>query len=228
MRILLIEDDPMIGESLEEGLRQESYVIDWVRDASSSELALKRDVYDLILLDLGLPGGSGLDVLTRYRRRDGAAPVLILSARDGKGERVAGLDAGADDYLVKPFDLDELYARIRALLRRRAGRTSPKVVYRGIVLDPARHSASFQGQDLQLTRRQFVVLYALMDPPGDVVTREQLEDKLYGWKDGVESNTVDVFIHHLRKKLGSSLIKNVRGVGYRLADEEPDSPDSDE
>lgn len=226
MRILLIEDDPMIGESLEEGLRQESYVIDWVRDASSSELALKRDVYDLILLDLGLPGGSGLDVLTRYRSRDGAAPVLILSARDGKGERVAGLDAGADDYLVKPFDLDELYARIRALLRRRAGRTSPKVAYRGIVLDPARHSASFQGQDLQLTRRQFVVLYALMDPPGDVVTREQLEDKLYGWKDGVESNTVDVFIHHLRKKLGSSLIKNVRGVGYRLADEESD--DSDE
>jgi two-component system OmpR family response regulator/two-component system response regulator QseB len=226
MRILLIEDDPMIGESLEEGLRQESYVIDWVRDASSSELVLKRDVYDLILLDLGLPGGSGLDVLTRYRSRDGAAPVLILSARDGKGERVAGLDAGADDYLVKPFDLDELYARIRALLRRRAGRTSPKVAYRGIVLDPARHSASFQGQDLQLTRRQFVVLYALMDPPGDVVTREQLEDKLYGWKDGVESNTVDVFIHHLRKKLGSSLIKNVRGVGYRLADEESD--DSDE
>lgn len=217
MRLLLVEDDPMIGESVEEGLRSENYAVDWVRDGRGAELALANGVYDIILLDLGLPRKQGLDVLVEYRGRGGDAPVLILTARDATSDRVRGLDAGGDDYLVKPFDLDELFARIRALARRRAGRTQPDIVFQQLVLRPAAHEALLAGKQLPLSAREFALLQALMDPPGQVVSRAALEEKLYGWNDEIESNAVEVYIHHLRKKLGADFIKNVRGVGYKVA-----------
>lgn len=217
MRLLLVEDDSMIGESLEEALRGEDYAVDWVRDGRSAELVLSNQVYDLALLDLGLPKKQGLDVLTWFRKQGGDIPVLIITARDATADRVKGLDAGADDYLIKPFDLDELFARVRALLRRRVGRARPEVTFREITLDPATHDVTFQGLPLHLSAREFSLLYALMDPPGEIVSREKLEEKLYGWNEEVESNTIEVYIHILRKKLGSDSIRNVRGVGYKLA-----------
>ncbi len=217
MRLLLVEDDPMIGESLEEGLRGERYAVDWVRDGRGAELALANDVYDLVLLDLGLPRKQGLEVLAEYRRRGGGAPVLIITARDAPPERVKGLDSGADDYLVKPFDLDELFARVRALLRRRVGRTSPELEFGGLTLNPATHEASLDGRALALSAREFALLHALLERPGEIVSRPALEEKLYGWNEEIGSNTVEVHIHSLRKKLGGDAIKNVRGVGYKLA-----------
>jgi two-component system OmpR family response regulator/two-component system response regulator QseB len=214
MRLLLIEDDPMIGDSIAEGLRAEHYALDWVRDGQAALLALVGDVYDLLLLDLGLPGRDGLEVLRQYRARGGAAPVLIITARDSTLERVQGLDAGADDYLVKPFDLEELSARVRALLRRGAGRTQPDIVHRALRLRVATHEAFLDGQPLPLSAREFSLLAALLDPPGRVMSKALLEQKLYGWNEEVESNTVDVYVHRLRKKLGADFIKNVRGVGY--------------
>jgi DNA-binding response OmpR family regulator len=219
MRILLVEDDAMIGESLEEELREQGYAVDWVRDGNSAELALQTHAYDLVLLDLGLPRKQGLDVLADYRRHGGEAPVLIITARDAIDDRVKGLDAGSDDYLVKPFDLDELNARVRALLRRRVGRANPEIHYQQLVLNPATHEVYYKQQLLSLSAREFAVLHALMDPPGEVVPRSRLEEKLYGWGEEVESNTLDVFIHHLRKKLGTDFIRNVRGVGFKLANE---------
>jgi len=206
----------MIGESLEEGLRGERYAVDWARDGRSAELALEGASYDLVLLDLGLPRKEGLEVLAAYRRRGGKAPVLIVTARDATRDRVAGLDAGADDYLVKPFDLDELYARVRALLRRGAGRTSPELSFAGVTLNPAKHEAAREGRPLHLSVREFALLEALMDRPGEVVSRAALEEKLYGWNEEVGSNTVEVHIHSLRRKLGAEFIKNVRGVGYKV------------
>lgn len=217
MRLLLVEDDPMIGESIEEGLRGENYAVDWVRDGRAAELALAGQAYDLVLLDLGLPRRQGMEVLSGYRRQGGGAPVLIITARDATPERVKALDAGADDYLVKPFDLDELFARIRALLRRRAGRASPEVMFRGLTLNPATHEAALNGVPLRLSAREFALLHALMDRPGEVVSRAKLEEKLYGWSEEVESNTVEVYIHLLRRKLGAGFIRNVRGVGYKMA-----------
>ena len=219
MRLLLVEDDSMIGESVEEGLRGENYAVDWVRDGRAAELALSNGVYDLVLLDLGLPKKQGLDVLAGYRKQGPGAPVLIITARDATTDRVKGLDAGADDYLVKPFDLDELFARVRALLRRRVGRTNPDISFRELTLNPATHDVTLQGRPLHLSAREFALLYALMDRPGEVVSKEQLEEKLYGWNEEVESNTVEVYIHLLRKKLGSGFIKNVRGVGYKVVQE---------
>ena len=219
MRLLLVEDDSMIGESVEEGLRGENYAVDWVRDGRAAELALSNGVYDLVLLDLGLPKKQGLDVLAGYRKQGPGAPVLIITARDATTDRVKGLDAGADDYLVKPFDLDELFARVRALLRRRVGRTNPDISFRELTLNPATHDVTLQGRPLHLSAREFALLYALMDPPGEVVSKEKLEEKLYGWNEEVESNTVEVYIHLLRKKLGSGFIKNVRGVGYKVVQE---------
>jgi len=216
MRLLLVEDDPMIGESLEEGLRGERYAVDWARDGRAAELALGGAPYDVVLLDLGLPRKEGLEVLAAYRRRGGEAPVLIITARDATRDRVAGLDAGADDYLVKPFDLDELYARVRALLRRGAGRTSPELSFGGVTLNPATHEATRESRPLILSPREFALLEALMDRPGEVVSRAALEEKLYGWNEEVGSNTVEVHIHSLRKKLGAGFIKNVRGVGYKV------------
>jgi two-component system OmpR family response regulator/two-component system response regulator QseB len=215
--MLLVEDDPMIGESIEEGLRGEYYAVDWVRDGHAAELAIECHAYDLVLLDLGLPKKQGLDVLASYRKRGGEAPVMLITARDATADRVKGLDTGADDYLVKPFDLDEMFARIRALLRRRTGRVQPDITHRGLVMNVATHDVTLNALPVHLSSREFAVLHALMDPPGQVLSRAQLEEKLYGWSEEVESNTVDVYIHHLRRKLGVEFIKNVRGVGYKVA-----------
>ena len=206
----------MIGESIEEGLRGESYAVDWVRDGAAADLALAAFSYDLLLLDLGLPGKQGMDVLRTLRGAGADLPVLIITARDGTPARVAGLDAGADDYLVKPFDLDELLARIRALLRRRVARTRSVIVHGAVTLDLASHDVFLHGQAVKLSSREFSVLRALLDNPGSVVSKAQLEEKLYGWNSEVESNTVDVYVHHLRKKFGADFIKNVRGVGYKI------------
>jgi two-component system OmpR family response regulator/two-component system response regulator QseB len=217
VRLLLVEDDPMIGESIGDGLRSDSYAVDWVRDGAAVELATAGVAYDLLLLDLGLPGKQGMDVLRSLRARGSDTPVLIISARDGTPDRVAGLDAGADDFLVKPFDLDELLARVRALLRRRVARTRSMVVHGALTLDLASHDVTFDGEPVRLSAREFSVLRALLDSPGTVVSKSQLEEKLYGWNAEVESNTVDVYVHHLRKKFGADFIKNVRGVGYKVA-----------
>ncbi|MDA8329080.1 MAG: response regulator [Betaproteobacteria bacterium] len=217
MRLLLVEDDPMIGESMHEALTGENYAVDWVRDGRSAELALGNGVYDLLLLDLGLPKKQGLQVLSEYRQRGGMLPVLIITARDATVDRVAGLDTGADDYLVKPFDLDELFARVRALLRRHAGRAQPVIVSGELTLNPASHEVFLGGKLLSLSAREFALLYALLDPPGRVLSLAELEEKLYGWDREIDSNTVEVYIHHLRKKLGTDFIRNVRGVGYKVA-----------
>ena len=217
MRLLLVEDDAMIGESLNEALTGENYAVDWVRDGRSAELALDNGVYDLLLLDLGLPKKQGLQVLSEYRQRGGMLPVLIITARDATADRVSGLDAGADDYLVKPFDLDELFARVRALLRRHAGRAQPLIEHGDVVLDPASREVFLRGGLLSLSAREFALLQALLDPPGRVLSLAQLEEKLYGWDQEIGSNAVEVYIHRLRKKLGTDFIRNVRGAGYKVA-----------
>lgn len=217
MRLLLIEDDPMIGESMEEVLRREDYAVDWVRDGDSALLVLRQDIYDLVLLDLGLPCKPGIQVLQRYRALGGAVPVLIVTARDATAARVEGLDSGADDYLVKPFEVDELLARVRALLRRGKAPTQAVVRHRGLQVDMACHVASLHGEPLHLPAREFAVLRALLDVPGRVISKAQLEEKVYGWGEEIESNAIDVYIYHLRKKLGNDFIQNVRGVGYKLA-----------
>ena len=214
MRLLLVEDDPMIGEAVLDALRAEHYAVDWVRDGSMAETALRTEEYDLVLLDLGLPGGSGLDVLRGLRARRATVPVLIATARDGIADRIAGLDAGADDYLVKPFDVDELQARIRALLRRSAGRGEPVFSQRGVTLNPATHEATVHGEPVSLSAREWAVLEPMLQRPGVVFSRAQLEQKLYGWKDEISSNAIEVFIHGLRKKLGGDMIQTVRGLGY--------------
>lgn len=216
MRLLLVEDDPMIGESAQKGLRQDGFAVDWVRDGQAAELALANGVYELVLLDLGLPRKGGLDVLSGLRARGNAVPVLILTARDAVPDRVKGLDRGADDYLVKPFDLDELAARVRALLRRRAGRAEPLITHGDLTLNPATREASLAGKPLTLSAREFALLEALLDRPGAILSRAQLEERVYGWGEEVESNTVEVYVHSLRKKLGTRFIRNVRGVGYTI------------
>lgn len=216
MRILLVEDDTMIGEAVLDALRAEHYAVDWVRAGDMAETALRTQDYDLVLLDLGLPRRDGLDVLRALRARKVRTPVLIATARDGVAQRVAGLDAGADDYVHKPYDLDELLARIRALLRRAAGRAEPVYEHLGVAIDPATRAASVNGQSVQLSAREWAVLEPLLARPGVVLSRAQLEDKLYGWKDEISSNAVEVYIHGLRRKLGADLIRNVRGVGYMV------------
>ncbi|MDQ6626958.1 MAG: winged helix-turn-helix domain-containing protein [Pseudomonadota bacterium] len=225
MRLLLVEDDRMIGDSLQRALRLEGYAVDWVRDAAAADGTLASERFDLVLLDLGLPPGNagargaggivdGLDVLRAARARQDATPVIVLTARDARGDRVAGLDAGADDYLVKPFEFDELNARIRAVLRRHAGRAEPLLAVGAVTLDPANRRVAVNGVPVTLSAREFAVLEALMTKPGAVLSRAQLEDRLYGWGEEIESNAVTVYIHQLRRKLGSDFIHNVRGVGY--------------
>jgi len=214
MRILFAEDDTMIGASVRRGLTQDGFTVDWVRDGRAAELALAEQVHDALLLDLGLPRKSGLDVLSAMRRGGDRRPVLIITARDAISDRVAGLDAGADDYLVKPFALDELAARLRALSRRNAGRADPVIVHGEIELDPAARQVRRAGAPVALSAREFALLEALLVRPGAILSRSQLEEKLYGWKDAVESNAVEVHIHALRRKLGADLIRNVRGIGW--------------
>ena len=217
MRLLLAEDDPMIGASIQKGLRQDGFAVDWVHDGRAAELALQERVHDMLLLDLGLPRRAGLEVLGAMRKRGDARPVLILTARDAIADRVAGLDAGADDYVVKPFALDELAARIRALSRRHAGRAEPVLAYGDIELNPATRETRVRGEPVALSPREFALLEALLARPGAVLSRAQLEEKLYGWKDEVESNAVEVHLHGLRRKIGTDVIRNVRGVGWMIA-----------
>lgn len=214
MRLLLVEDDPMIGEAVQDLLRAEHYAVDWARDGEAADTALRTQPYDLVLLDLGLPKRDGLTVLRDLRARKTRTPVLVATARDAVAQRIEGLDAGADDYVLKPYDLDELLARIRALLRRAAGRAEPVYEHKGVSINPATREATVQGMPVVLSAREWAVLEPLIARPGMVLSRQQLEDKLYGWGDEVSSNAVEVYIHGLRKKLGAEVLLNVRGVGY--------------
>lgn len=216
MRLLLVEDDVMIGETVLDLLRAEHYAVDWVKDGDMADTALLSQTYDLILLDLGLPKKDGLAVLSGLRARGDRTPVLVATARDAVAARITGLDAGADEYVLKPYDLDELLARIRALLRRAAGRAEPVYRYKAICVNPATREVTVGGEPVLLSAREWAVLEALLLRPGVVLSRAQIEEKLYSWKDEVSSNAVEVYIHGLRKKLGSELIQNMRGVGYML------------
>jgi two-component system response regulator QseB len=214
VRLLLAEDDPMIGASVQRGLRQEGHGVDWIRDGREIEPALAATPYDLLLLDLGLPGRGGLEALTGLRAAGHSLPVLILTARDAVTDRIQGLDRGADDYLIKPFDLDELAARIRALLRRQAGRADPVIRNGPLSFDPATRQVTLEDQPVALSAREQALLAALLEQPGRPLSRAQLEERIYGWGEEVESNAVEVHIHSLRRKLGADTIKNLRGVGY--------------
>ena len=217
MRLLLVEDDSMIGAAAQQGLRHEGHTVDWVRDGREAEAAGTAGAYDLVLLDLGLPRRDGLSILKAWRSRGLETPVLIITARDAVSDRVAGLDAGADDYLVKPFDLDELSARVRAVLRRRAGRTAAVVRVGELEVDTAARRVRFRGREVALSAREYALLEALADRPGAYLSRAQLEERLYGWDEEIASNAVEVHIHGLRRKLDPELIRNVRGLGYTLA-----------
>ncbi|WP_455912923.1 MULTISPECIES: response regulator [Pseudomonas] len=218
MRLLLVEDDVALGEGIHQALSREGYTVDWVKDGASALHALLSEVFDLAILDLGLPRLDGLAVLRRLRESGSALPVLILTARDATEDRIAGLDAGADDYLIKPFDLSELKARLRALLRRSAGRARVTIEHAGIRLDPTTQQVSYKNDPVALTPKEYQLLYELLSPPGRVMTRERLMQLLYGWNEEAESNTLEVHIHHLRKKFSSELIRTVRGVGYLVED----------
>lgn len=218
MRLLLVEDDPMVGEAVRKGLRLEGLAVDWVRDGAQAEAALASHGYDVLLLDLGLPRKDGLAVLEGLRRAGNDIPALIITARDAVADRVRGLDAGADDYVVKPFDLDELTARVRALARRRAGRARPQLAAGALTLDPARREVRHRGAPVAVSPREFALLAALMENPGAVLSKETLEERLYGWGEEVESNTVEVHVHNLRRKFGPQVIRTVRGMGYRIGD----------
>lgn len=214
MRVLLVEDDTLLGDGIRAGLKQSGFAVDWVQDGQAAKLALETDAYALLVLDLGLPKLSGTDLLKWLRGRELKLPVLILTARDTVADRVTGLNAGADDYLIKPFDLDELVARLNALLRRSTGPVTLILRHGEIELVPATHQVSKNGQAIELSAREFSLLYELLANVGRVQSREQLESHLYGWGEEVESNSVEVHIHHLRKKLGAELIRTLRGVGY--------------
>lgn len=216
MRLLLAEDDPHLGDGLMVGLRQAGYAVDWVRDGIVADLALASESFDLLVLDLGLPRLAGMEVLRRLRGRGQMVPVLILTARDATGDKIAGLDCGADDYLVKPIDLDELAARVRALARRSTGHAAPLICLGDLALDPAARLATLAGVTVELSAREFSLLQAMMQSAGRVLTRAQLEASLYGWHDEPDSNALEVHVHHLRKKLGAERIKTLRGIGYMM------------
>ena len=216
MRLLLVEDDLMIGESVLDLLRAEGYAVDWIKDGEMAAQVLQDASYDLLLLDLGLPKCDGLTVLRRLRARKDRLPVLIATARDAVAQRVEGLNMGADDYIVKPYELDELLARIRALIRRASGRAEPVYAYKHISINPATREVLAEGQPVSLSAREWAVLELLLARPGMIYSRKQLEEKIYSWRDDVSSNAVEVYIHGLRKKLGTELIQNVRGLGYMV------------
>ncbi|MBZ4200655.1 MAG: response regulator [Methylotenera sp.] len=214
MKILLVEDDALLGDGVRAGLKQAGFAVDWAQDGLAAKAALDSEDYALLVLDLGLPKLSGMDLLKWLRAKRATLPVLILTARDTVADRVAGLNAGADDYLVKPFDLDELIARLNALLRRSAGQVELTLQHGTLALTPATHQVSVAGNPVSLSAREFSIVHALLLHTGRVHTREQLEQTLYGWGEEVESNSIEVHIHHIRKKLGSDLIRTLRGVGY--------------
>lgn len=216
MRILLVEDDELLGDGLKSGLNQQGYTVDWLKDGHVAELALLTETFDAVVLDLGLPKRSGLEVLKNIRLKGVATPVIILTARESLDDKVLGLDAGADDYVAKPFDLKELYARLRALQRRAAGRAEPLINYGHITLDPASHSVFLEGKRINISPREFTLLYKLLENAGRVLSREQLSQSLYGWDTEIDSNAVEVHVHNLRKKLGEELIQTIRGVGYMI------------
>lgn len=219
MRLLLVEDDKMIGESLQKALRKDGFIVNWAEDGETANEALQDTTYDLVILDLGLPDQSGLDVLQAIRKKGNTVPVLILTARDSVSDKVKGLDTGADDYLLKPFLLEELEARIRSLLRRHAGQAgnSEGWLHHGkLALNPKTHEALLNDQTSMLSGREFSLLYALMKTPNAVLSKAQLEEQIYGWNEEVASNAVEVHIHQIRKKLGNDIIKNIRNVGYTL------------
>ena len=226
MRILLVEDDALLGDGINAGLKLADYAVDWVKDGESARLALLDHPYDACVLDLGLPRRDGLSVLKDLRGRGSRLPVLILTARDTSADKISGLDAGADDYLTKPFDLPELLARIRAIVRRASGEASPTLEHGGVVLEPAAKRVTFNGQAVALSAREYALLHDILLHKTQIRTRSQLEESLYAWGEETGSNTVEVYIHHLRKKFGAGFIRTIRGLGYQLGDEgragEPD------
>lgn len=224
MRILLAEDDPLLGDGIRAGLGLEGDTVDWVTDGSAADQALATDEFDLLVLDLGLPRRDGMEVLRGLRKRGDMTPVLILTARDKVADRVAGLDAGADDYLSKPFDLDELLARVRALTRRHTGRAQPLLEHGQLRLDPATHQVSLGGEPVELAPREYALLRLLLEQRGKVLSRTRLVEALYGWDGELESNAIEVHVHHLRRKLGNELIRTVRGIGYGIDRPAKDAP----
>ena len=219
MRVLVVEDDLLLGKSISKALQMEGFSVDWVRDGKAGELALESGSYAVMLLDLGLPRKDGMTLLKECRKKNNSIPVLIITARDAVTDRIAGLNGGADDYLVKPFHLMEVVARIRAVVRRHAGRADPELVCGMLRLNPVAHEVYFNDDPLVVSPREFALLHALMEVPGAVLSRSELEQRLYGWGEEVESNAVEVHIHHLRKKMGVGVIRNVRGVGYMIKSE---------
>lgn len=220
MRLLLVEDDRLLGNGIEAGLKQAGFTVDWARDGRDAQLALDATEYELAVLDLGLPHVSGMDLLRKLRSSGSDMPVLVLTARDTVRDRVAGLECGADDYLIKPFDLAELVARIRALLRRAHGRSKQSIRYRDLILEPDSLMVRRGDEQIQLSHRECAVLVDLLEHRGTALSRARLEESLYGWNEEVESNAIEVHVHNLRRKLGSELIKTIRGVGYIIRKEE--------
>lgn len=220
MRLLLIEDDELLGDAVKTGLTQYGYIVDWLKDGEAAKTALKTQSFELIILDLGLPKLSGLSLLHSIRQEGNNTPVIILTARESVESRVKGLDAGADDYIIKPFDLNELSARIRALVRRSQGRADSVIQYRNVTLDPAAHSVMVDNEVVNVPRREFALLEKLLENSGQVLSRDQLMQSIYGWNEDVDSNTLEVHIHNLRKKLNANYIRTIRGVGYMVEKQE--------
>lgn len=216
MRVLLVEDDELLGDGLRTGLMQYGYAVDWLKDGLSADAALKTESFDVVVLDLGLPKLPGITVLQNHRSRGQTTPVIILTAREAIEDRIKGLDSGADDYLTKPFDLDELCARLRALQRRKAARAEPTINYGKIILDPAAHTVKLSGELVNVSRREFALLQKLLENTGRVLSREHLAQTLYGWGEDVDSNALEVHIHNLRKKFGQDFIHTIRGIGYMI------------
>lgn len=227
MRLLLVEDDEILGDGLAVGLKMEGYAVDWLTNGKLADEALKMNCYELVVLDLNLPDMDGLTILKNLRARKDETPVLVLTAKDTVPDRVEGLDSGADDFVIKPFDLNEVCARLRALARRNEGRGTPTIEHKGVVLDPASHQVTYNGEKVELSQKEFEILSFLMGNIGRVVSRTRLEESLYSWSSDIESNTVEVHIHYLRKKLNSSLIRTVRGVGYIIDSDGDAHPDPD-
>ena len=217
MKVLLVEDDALLGDGIRAGLTQVGFAVDWAKDGREAELAVTAQAYDAVVLDLGLPRLPGLDLLRRTRASKNPVPILILTARDTVGDRIAGLDAGADDYLIKPFDLGELQARLRALVRRSNSQLESVITQGPLRLNSVGHSVTYEGRPVELSAREFAILHELLLNAGRVLSKTRLEEKLYGWGEEIESNTIEVFVHHLRRKLSPGLIRTVRGVGYMVA-----------